>query len=103
MNEKYTLSYLPLFYDDLSAIYDYIRNKLENPIAAKSFVNKIEKAILERALSPAGYEPYVSSIKHKDTYYRIYVDNYTVFYVLKGNTMEVRRLIYSRRNIKEIL
>lgn len=102
-NGKYTISYLPIFLDDLEEIHDYISTELGNPIAAQGFINKIEKAIIKRAESPTGYEAYKSTIEHKDTYYRIYVDNYTVFYVLKGNIMEVRRLIYSRRDLKNTI
>ncbi|MCM1488697.1 MAG: type II toxin-antitoxin system RelE/ParE family toxin, partial [Firmicutes bacterium] len=35
--------------------------------------------------------------------YRIYVGNYTVFYVVIGDVMEVRRFIYSRRNFDRLL
>ncbi|MBF1682898.1 MAG: type II toxin-antitoxin system RelE/ParE family toxin, partial [Selenomonas artemidis] len=31
------------------------------------------------------------------------VRGYIVFYVVVGDTMEVRRILYSRRNIAEIL
>ena len=36
-------------------------------------------------------------------YYRIQVKNYTIFYVVIGNTMEVRRIIYSRRNLQNLI
>lgn len=39
-------------------------------------------AILNRAKSPSGYEPYQSSKQREHQYYRIYVKNYTVFYIL---------------------
>lgn len=34
-------------------------------------------------------------------YYRIYIKNYVIFYVVLGNVMEVRRIVYSRRNLPE--
>lgn len=34
-NSKYTLRYLPLFYDDVYAVIDYIKYELKNPKGAK--------------------------------------------------------------------
>ncbi len=36
-------------------------------------------------------------------YYYFGVGNYRVFYVVDGNTMEVRRLLYRARNIEELI
>ena len=35
-DEKYTLRYLPIFYDDLSETVDYITNRLHSKQAARS-------------------------------------------------------------------
>ena len=103
MNNQYEILYLPLFYKDSVKITKYIKESLKNPIAAKSFISEIEKAIIERAYNPTNYEKYNSNKKRKDTYYRIYVRNYTVFYKVKGNIMNIRRILYSRRNLKKII
>ncbi len=79
MNKKYLLRYLPLFEYDLLSAVDYISNDLKNPQAAKSLIDKTEKAILERLDSPLAYEPYHSTKPRKYPYYRIYVENYTIF------------------------
>ena len=103
MEKKYKIKYLPLFYKDLDHITDYIKYKLKNEIAANNFVNKLEKEIKQRAFSPDSYEEYISIRNRKNTYFRIYVDNYTVFYTVKDNTMEVRRILYSRRNFDKLI
>lgn len=41
--------------------------------------------------------------KRQYTYYKIYVKNYIVFYTVKGDTMEVRRILYSRRNFDKLI
>ena len=52
---------------------------------------------------PLSFEPY-KSIKHRnDNYYRIYVGNYTVFYVVIDDVMEVRRFIYSARDLSSLI
>lgn len=100
---KYKLRYLPLFAEDLYNAASYISNRLENPTAAERLINEVEKAILERLDMPLSFEPYHSSKKRNDTYYRIYVGNYTVFYVVIDDVMEVRRLIYSLRDFERLL
>ncbi len=101
--KKYALRYLPLFEEDLCNTVDYIANTLINPTAAENLLNNIEQAILERSKSPEGYEPYQSEKTRAYTYYRIYVGNYTIYYVLIDNVMEVHRLLYNRRNRDYIL
>ena len=63
----------------------------------------MEIAILNRAKSPSGYEPYQSSKQREYKYYRIYVKNYTIFYVLIDDTMEIRRILYNKRNFSQLL
>ncbi|MFR2788400.1 MAG: type II toxin-antitoxin system RelE/ParE family toxin [Clostridia bacterium] len=102
MEKKYKIKYLPLFYKDLDQITDYIMYKLNNEIAANNFVNELEKEINKRAYNPVSYEKYISIRKRKYTYYKIYVKNYTVFYTVKDNIMEVRRILYSKRNFNKV-
>ncbi len=103
MEKKYRIVYLPLFYKDLDNITEYIKYQLKNKIAADNFVNKLEKEINQRAFSPNSYEEYISIRKRNNKYYRIYVDNYTVFYTVKDDTMEIRRILYSRRNFDKLI
>ena len=51
MEKKYKIKYLPLFYNDLDQITDYIMYKLNNEIAANNFVNKLENEIKKIILS----------------------------------------------------
>ena len=95
--------YLPLFENDLEETYDYIADTLRNAVAAKRLVLAVRDAIHERAFNPTGFKPYEPSTSLEDTYYRINVGNYSVFYVVFGHTMEVRRLIYSRRDLPRLL
>lgn len=103
MSDKYKIRYLPLFYEDLDKITDYIIYKLNNEIAAKNLLKKIELKLNERASSSIQYGKYISSQKRKNPYYRIYVNNYTIFYTIKDSTMEIRRILYSKRNFKKLI
>ena len=98
--KRYELRVLPLFEEDMSEIADYITYRLQNPIAADALIDAVEKAIYERLPNAESFEPYISSREHRYPYYRIQVKNFTVFYVVIDNVMEVRRILYSRRDWK---
>lgn len=72
---RYELRYLPLFYDDL------------------------EEKILHIAEL---FEPYHSTKERRYPYYRIYVKNYVVYYVViddegENKIMEVRRILHNKQ------
>ena len=97
---EYTLSYLPLFYDDLESHVMYISDVLCNKTAANELLNDVEAAILDRLPNAEAFEPYHTKKEHKYSYYRIYVKNYTIYYVVipnepKKKTMEVRRILHN--------
>ena len=93
--KHYKLSILPLFEDDLNEIVDYISVRLQNPIAAEDFVDAVENAIQDRLSCAEAFEPYHSAKERRYPYYR------TIFYVVIGDTIEVRRIVYSRRDLSK--
>lgn len=108
INNLKKLRYLTLFYKDLEQITEYISNNLCNPKAASDLVNNVEKAIIERLSSAESFETYQSKKERKYPYYRIYVGNYIVYYVViddecDDKTMEVRRILYNKRNQKDLI
>ena len=104
---KYRLRYLPLFYEDLEQKVVYITEKLQNPQAANNLIDAVELAILERQPVAEAFEPYHSIRERKYPYYRIYVKNFVVWYVViddegEDKIMEVRRFLYNKQN-KDII
>ncbi|NLB41552.1 MAG: type II toxin-antitoxin system RelE/ParE family toxin [Clostridiales bacterium] len=104
MQEKsYKLRYIPKYEKDLNVIVDYIVYKLHNPNSAIKLMDKIESAILGRLKYPLSFEPFQSVRKRMTPYYRIYVDNFTVYYVVIDDVMEVRRILYKGRDAESII
>ena len=99
----YELRILPLFEEQLSETVFYISARLKNPIAADNFIDAVEAAIYERQQAPEAFQPYPSKRDREHTYYAIPVKNYFVFYVVIGNVMEVRTLVYNRRDLSKII
>ena len=100
---RYKLRILPLFEEDLNEIVDYISLQLENPIAAAALVDDVERAIKDRTSCAEACEPYRSAKERKYPYYRIYVRNYVIFYVIIDDVMEVRRILSNRRDLKSLI
>lgn len=103
IGNKYNLRYLPKFEEDLNEIIYYIVYKLHSPESALRLVDKIENSILERQNCPLSFEPFQSNRRRKHPYYRIYVDNFIVYYVVIENVMEVRRVLYKSRNTDNLI
>ncbi|HIQ95260.1 MAG TPA: type II toxin-antitoxin system RelE/ParE family toxin [Candidatus Limivivens merdigallinarum] len=103
MNKKYQLRYLPLFRQDMAQTVSYIANGLKNTEAALKLIDDVEAAILERLDHPVSFEPYYSAKKRKHPYYRIYVRNYVIYYVVVDDVMEVRRFLYGARDVEKYL
>ena len=108
LSKNYRLRYLPLFYEDLDEKVMYIAEKLKNPKAANDLLEQVEKAILERLPVAESFEVYRSIKERKYAYYRIYVGNYTIYYVVIDDgqddpIMEVRRFLYKGQNRSEMV
>lgn len=102
-NKSYQLRYLPLFEQDLISTINYITNVLKNKDAAMNLIDDVENAIQERLNNPIAFEPYYSAKERDYPYYRIYVRNYIVYYVVIDDVMEVRRFIYGARDTNTYL
>ena len=102
---KYTLRYLPLFYEDLEEKIVYIAEKLHNVKAASDLMDEVEQAILKRQPVAESFEPYHSFRERRYPQYRIYVKNFVVYYVViddegTDKIMEVRRFLYEGQNVE---
>ena len=107
-DSNYVLRYLSSFYEDLEKNAMYIMDKLHNPQAANELINSVEKAILERRPNAEAFERYHSINERRYPYYRIYVKNYVIYYVVidddgQDKIMEVRRFLYNRQNFTLVI
>ena len=108
LSKKYRLSYLPLFYEDLDEKITYIVEALKNPKAESDLLDKVEAAIMEQLPVAESFEPYHSVRERRYAYYRIYVDNYIIYYVVIDDdpddpVMEVRRFLYNGQNRSDLI
>jgi addiction module RelE/StbE family toxin len=95
--------YLPLALDDLKEIMKYIAYKLESPRTAERLLSKIDREVQKIAENPYRCHLFASSEKLKHEYRVLHVDNYSLFYVVKNERVEIYRVIHTRRDIPQIL
>lgn len=104
MGRKYKLRYLPLALADLLDIAAYIRENLHAPQAATELIDKLGVAISRLERFPHSGHPYVSG-KLQDSYRRLVVGNYLIFYVVneEEGIVEIRRIMYGKRYYDKLL
>lgn len=100
---NYSIKYLPSFDRELTEILYYITFELKNKNAAERLLNNIKMEIEKRSQNPKSYEIYKEKKKTKYDWYRIYINNYIIFYTVKDNVIEIAHLIYCKRDLKQIL
>lgn len=86
-NNKYSIRYTSTFVKQFNNILSYFIHKLNNKIAAENFYNEVIQEIENRSINSKIYEEYIGNKKRKNAYYRTYVKNYTIFYVVINHTM----------------
>ena len=103
MKNNYTLKYSPEFLNDFYKIITYIKQELKNIMAGDNLILKVEKEIKKRQKNPEGYQEYKT--KAENTYYRIYIDIFIIFYTIskQDKEMEIRRIIYGKRDLDKLI
>jgi addiction module RelE/StbE family toxin len=99
----YKIHYLPIALDDLKSIVRYIAYNLESPRSAERLVTKVEKEVQKIANNPFRCHLFVSPEKLKHEYRVLHIDNYSLFYVVGNEKVEIHRVIHALRDISHVL
>jgi len=101
----YRLKISKLYKEDTYSCYNYIKNKLEAPIAA----NKLKKEIKEKInkirgnpkIRPLVQDKYLASLGYR----LINVKNYMIFYIIGEDNKHIKiiRFLYNKRNWINVL
>lgn len=101
----YRIQFLETALDDLKEIVTYISHTLQNPVAAENFTKDLLSQIDTLSEFPYLCPSYRPIKPLKQEYRRLHVKNYFVFYWVNEQQKEITiaRVIYSRRNIQDLL
>ena len=101
MSKSYQIRYLRTAETDLIDIFEYIQK--DNPSAAVQQLERFDQSISQLSRNPyLGVMPKDDRLKRLG--YRILIiDKYLVFYVVKTNTVQIRRVIHGARQYNFLL
>jgi toxin ParE1/3/4 len=101
LSDPFKIRYLSPAVNDLDDIFNYIMS--DNPSAAVSLLEKFDHSISQLAINPEiGVIPKDDRLK-KLGYRMLIIGKYLVFYVVKANTIQIRRIIHGARQYSFLL
>lgn len=101
--DNYNVIYSPMAKRDLTEIAKYIAFELYNPDAADRFLQEVDKAAEELKNFPLAGAVYNSKKSRKLQYRMKFIKNFTAYYVVTDNIVEVRRVLYKRRDARNFI
>ena len=101
MANRFEVRYLPIAQNDLLAIVDWIAK--DSPARALSFVGSLDKRISALATQPRMGRIPVNEKLRKIGYHLLIIEDYLVFYLLRGQTVEIHRVLHGSRHYEGIL
>jgi plasmid stabilization system protein ParE len=102
--QKYKIEFLPTADRDLAEIFSYIAVDLAAPQAAANFLEKFGQAIQALDTFPYAYPVYHSAEIHTEPFeFRsLSVGSYLVFYYVMENTITIARVVYGKRDMRNL-
>lgn len=97
--KQYTLQITDEAITDMEQLYNYIAYNLLSPENVIEQYNRIADRILTLDIMPERNRVMDSEPEHSKEIKRMLVDNYSVFYVIKGESVIVTDILYSASDI----
>ena len=88
---------------DMNDIYKYISETLLSPVNAAKQYDRIAEAIMSLETLPERIKLMDSEPERSKSLRPLIVDNYTVFFMIRANTVNIARVLYSASNISKRL
>lgn len=101
--ERYTVQITDRALSDMEEIYRYISERLRSPETAIRQYDRIASEILTLDIFPERYQVVGFDPERSAGLRRMLVDNYSVFYILRGNCVIVVAVLYSASDIERRL
>ena len=103
MPTNLTLKFTPEAKTDMFDIFEYISEELSAPTTATNLIDKIERACQRLTLFPLSCPIPRDGTLAKKGYRMLVVDNFIVFYKVDDVSVIMMRILYGKRNYKNLL
>jgi len=101
--DVYNVQITDIALGDMEGIYNYILNNLQSPENAVRQYNRIADAIEGLSLFPERIKIMNTEPEHTMGIRQFYVDNYSVFYIIRDKRVVIIRVLYSSSDISKRL
>ena len=98
---KYSVLIYPLAEEDLNDILEYLSGF--SPMIANSFIEKVSSSLEQLESLPETHSLVLDKKLREKGYRYIVIDNYLIFYVIVENSVQIRRILFGRRNYRNLL
>jgi plasmid stabilization system protein ParE len=88
---------------DMEAIYLYIARELQSPINAMRQYERISESIMELVTFPERFSLVKFEPERSSGLRQLRVDNFSVFFVIRGDCVIVARVLYSASDVSKRL
>jgi plasmid stabilization system protein ParE len=95
----YKIRYLPIASADIAQIVDYIALTLSNTTAANAFLDELDQIVAMLVDHPYTFRIYERLDSEAEEIRVASVKNYYLFYAIVGDAVEIKRVIYQKRDI----
>jgi len=99
--EQYNVEIFPTAQNDLKSIVDYLNTV--SPDTALRYYDLIVEKVKSLQTMPERCALARDTQLRLRGYRLLHVESYIVFYVVNGNTVEIRRILYVKRQYEELL
>lgn len=103
MGNKLKLQIFPAAQADMEQIFEYIAFELKNPSAAVGQITDFQNALENVCAFPESCPCTGNEYVKERSLRKLIVNNYIVFYRVKGDEIQVVRVLYGMRDFASIL
>lgn len=103
MPDKLKLKFTPEARTDMLDIFEYIAEELSAPASALDLINKIEDKCERLTIFPLSCPIPRDGILAKKGYRMLLVDNFIIFYRVDAVSVIIMRVVYGKRDYRNLL
>ena len=100
---QYKYEFTPVAEQDIDDIFSYVSDELHSPQAADRLIDRIQEEVESVCDFPFSRSLLTDPLLRARGYRLIVVENFNLFYIVENDVIVIHRVLYRRRNYRELL